>query len=475
MDLFLELSRNPASRSIIESLGLPLPQPAVLRRTRAPLAERIFDDATVVVHAGPQANLLSPVQHTLAAAGARVVYAGPSDGAEGFRAPAEAFSEPFASRNAPLERERIHALVLDASGFSTPEHLTDLYQALVPWLKAIDRSGRIVVLARPNRPGLTPALGATRQAIEGFTRSLAKELGRRGTTVNLLRVAEGAEERAVGPLRFLLSPRSAFITAQPLEVTARVRANKSAPPRSSLFGRRALVTGAAQGIGAATARALAREGAHVIIVDRPEADAEASRLATELKGSVLLVDIAAPGAPARFAEHARGMGGVDIVVHNAGITRDKTLGRMTQDQWDSVLDVNLRAAVRVTEQLLAESLVRDDGRIVLLASVTGLAGNVGQTNYAASKAGLIGYARALAEPLGPRGITVNAIAPGLIETRMTGHMPVAIREAARRLSALNQGGLPEDVAEAITFLSLPSSDGISGSVLRVCGGALVGI
>src|SRR5690606_6837721 len=156
MDLFLELSRNPTSRSIIQSLGLPLPQPAILRRTRAPLGERLFDDATVVVHAGPNAQLLAPVQKTLAAAGARVAYSGPSEGAEGFRAPAEAFSQPLSLRDEPHEGERIAALVLDTSGLATPNDLDELYRASVPWLRALDRSGRVVVLARPNSPHIAP-------------------------------------------------------------------------------------------------------------------------------------------------------------------------------------------------------------------------------------------------------------------------------------------------------------------------------
>jgi 3-oxoacyl-[acyl-carrier protein] reductase len=124
--------------------------------------------------------------------------------------------------------------------------------------------------------------------------------------------------------------------------------------------------------------------------------------------------------------------------------------------------------------MLKDGLLCDEGRLVFLASVSGIAGNPGQTNYAASKAGLIGYVRALAPRVAPNGVTVNAIAPGLIETAMTARMPLGIREAARRLSALGQGGQPEDVAEAIAFLSLPDAHGVSGAVLRVCGGALVG-
>ncbi len=245
----------------------------------------------------------------------------------------------------------------------------------------------------------------------------------------------------------------------------------------SLFGvsgKVALVTGASRGIGAQTAITLAREGAHVVILDRPGAETEASQLARRLGASSLLVDITEEGAGDRIVELAEQKGGLDIVVHNAGVTRDKTLRRMSREAWDMVIDVNLRAALETTERVLEAGVLRDEGRLIVLSSVGGIAGNPGQTNYGASKAALIGYTRALAQQLADRGITVNAIAPGLIETKMTAKMPVGVREAARRLSSLNQGGLPTDVAEAITFLALPVAHGCSGQVLRVCGGALIG-
>jgi len=161
------------------------------------------------------------------------------------------------------------------------------------------------------------------------------------------------------------------------------------------------------------------------------------------------------------------------VIHNAGVTRDKTLARMKPEKGDQTIDINLSAVVRITEALL-EGPMRAGGRIILLSSVAGIAGNMGQTNYAASKAGIVGYTRGLATELAPRGITVNAIAPGFIETRLTAAIPVMIREVARRLSALGQGGLPQDVGEAITFLSTPGAAAMTGRVLRVCGGAFVG-
>ncbi|MGH7270480.1 MAG: SDR family oxidoreductase, partial [Polyangiaceae bacterium] len=303
-------------------------------------------------------------------------------------------------------------------------------------------------------------------------RSVAKEIGRVGATANLVLVARGTESR-VGPvLRFVLSARSAFVTGQPITVTARARAIAEPALVRSLEKKIALVTGAARGIGEATARSLAQEGAHVVCLDRPADDGPTSQLARALGGTALGVDMGEDDAPAKIEAGLRALGGVDIIVHNAGVTRDKTLGRMKPEQWDQVLGINLAAVIRTTAAL--EPLLRENGRVICLSSIAGLAGNVGQSAYAASKAGIVGFVRTEAERLADRGITVNAIAPGFIETRMTAAIPVAIREVARRLSALSQGGLPEDVAQAITFLASPGAQGITGRTLRVCGGAFVG-
>ena len=165
-------------------------------------------------------------------------------------------------------------------------------------------------------------------------------------------------------------------------------------------------------------------------------------------------------------------GSLDFVVHNAGVTRDRTLARMSEAEWDGTLGVNLTAVLRLHDAL--DGLLRPGGRIVALSSIAGLAGNVGQTNYAASKAGVVGFVRALAPQCAPRGITVNAVAPGFIETRLTAAIPFAIREAARRMSSLGQGGHPEDVAQTIAFLASPSAQGLTGNVVRVCGQSIVG-
>ena len=222
----------------------------------------------------------------------------------------------------------------------------------------------------------------------------------------------------------------------------------------------ALVTGASRGIGAAIAHALSR-GAHVICADVPAQGQDLVAVANAIGGTALQVDVTSDRAPALIAERSP-----DVVVHNAGITRDRTLARMSEDEWDSVLAVNLESIERINEALTE---VR---RIVCVSSVSGIAGNRGQANYATSKAGVIGVVQDLAPKL--TGGTINAVAPGFIETRMTAAMPLATREAGRRMNSLAQGGLPVDVAETVAWLAAPGSAGVNGNVVRVCGQSLIG-
>jgi 3-oxoacyl-[acyl-carrier protein] reductase len=170
-----------------------------------------------------------------------------------------------------------------------------------------------------------------------------------------------------------------------------------------------------------------------------------------------------------IARHFRD--GLDVIVHNAGVTKDRTLAKMPEDRWQSLMEVNLIAPERITERLLP--LLHDDGRIVCVSSMSGIAGNAGQTNYATSKAGVIGLVETLAPAL-ERGITINAVAPGFIETQMTASMPIPVREAGRRMNSMRQGGLPVDVAETIAWLASPASSGVNGNVVRVCGQSLLG-
>ena len=474
-DFLVELGQNPQARRLIENLGLPIPMPEALRRTREPYEERPLADRTAVV-GGSGGELGAFLADTLCRAGASPHVVGEVSDAAVWRDPGEAFGRPatlHAPGDAP-EGVRADALVFDATSIARPEELRALYDFFHGWLGALRRSGRVVVVGRAPDSRKKQAAAAASAALEGFTRSVAKEMGRKGATANLVYVDGGAEDRVAPLLRFLLGDRAAFVTAQPFRVTARAKAAAAHPLTRPLEGRVALVTGAARGIGAATAELMAQEGAHVVVLDRPEDDGPASKVAREIGGSVLLVDVTAEDAPHRITQELGDrFGGVDIVVHNAGVTRDKTLRRMRPEQWEQAIDINLGAVARITDALL-EGPLRDGGRLIMLSSIAGLAGNMGQTNYAASKSGIVGLVENLAPKTAKHGITVNAVAPGFIETRLTAAIPVMIREAARRLSALGQGGLPEDVGQVITFLSTPGADGITGQVVRVCGGALVG-
>ena len=471
-DLLLE---NENARKLVKTLGLPIPVPEKLARSKGPYEERPLDDKMVLVCGvgGLQATLAQ----ILTKAGAYPLVVGTSDAVlEPFVGPGEAWARAprrVEPGQAP-EGERVDAIVFDGTGLETPDDLHQLYVFMSPWIRRLNRSGRVVVIGRPAGDAKKPVRAATRAGLEGFTRSLAKEIGANGSTANSVFVQEGADERLDPVLRFLLSPRSAYISCQPFHVTKLAKGDE-APETHVLGGKVALVTGAARGIGEATAELLASEGAHVVCLDRPADDAPCSKVAQRIGGSTLLIDITDIDAPERIAAELRDrFGGVDIVVHNAGVTRDKTLARMSPEQWDMAVDINLGAVIRITDRLLSDDALRSGGRVICLSSVSGIAGNRGQTNYSAGKAGIVGFVEALAPKVAKKGITVNAIAPGFIETRLTDAMPVAIREVARRMAAVGQGGKPEDVGQAITFLATPGAVGLSGETLRVCGGALVG-
>ncbi|MFD7183646.1 3-oxoacyl-ACP reductase [Streptomyces sp. NPDC059904] len=364
--------------------------------------------------------------------------------------------------------ERPAAIVLDATAVTGIATLAEVHAALHPVARSVAPSGRIVVLGAPlSRDDHHQA--AAQQALEGFVRSLGKEIGR-GRTVTLVRV-EGPVAAAESTLRFLLSPKSAYVSGQVIEVAA---GDTTAPVdwARPLAGRTALVTGAARGIGEAVAEVLARDGARLILLDVPSAQADLEVLADRLDATALPVDITSPGAAERITDAVPAL---DTLVHNAGITRDRTLARMPADRWATVLDVNLASVLTTTDALLESGTLSRGGRIVATASIAGLAGNAGQTNYAASKAGIAGLTRSLApKALAEHGVTVNAVAPGFIETKMTAAVPLFIREAGRRMNSLGQGGLPADVAETTAWLSHPASGAVNGQVVRVCGQSLLG-
>ena len=216
-------------------------------------------------------------------------------------------------------------------------------------------------------------------------------------------------------------------------------------------------------------------------VDIPPAGDALARVANGIGGSALQLDITAGDAGARIAEHVARVHGesarIWAIVHNAGITRDKLLANLDEQRWASVLDVNLAAEMRINQELLDPTLpgaLAENARIVGIASTSGVAGNKGQTNYAASKAGVMGYVWAMKELLADRPVTINAVAPGFIETDMTAAIPFVQREIFRRTNSLGQGGQPVDVAETIAWLCDPANGGVDGQVVRVCGQNVVG-
>jgi 3-oxoacyl-[acyl-carrier protein] reductase len=371
------------------------------------------------------------------------------------------------------EDTRYGALIFDASGVEDSTQLRAVYDFLHPVIRQVGANGRVLVLGTPPEAAATPRAATAQRALEGFVRSVGKEIGG-GATAQLVYVAPRAEANAESSLRFLLSSRSAYVDGQ----VVRVGDGNAATPDDwsrPLLGQAALVTGAARGIGASIAEVLARDGAQVVCLDVGAMGEELSRTANRIGGSALQLDITSADAPATLATHLRERhGGAGIVVHNAGITRDKTLGRMTGDAWDAVLGVNLTAQERLNDALLADGGLASDGRIVSVSSMNGIAGQRGQTNYATSKAGIIGMVQALAPVLAERGGTINAVAPGFIETQMTASMPIGTREAGRRMNSLAQGGRPIDVAETVAWLGSPASGGVNGNVVRVCGQSLLG-
>ena len=451
-DFLLRLAEQPATRSLIKSVGLPTPQK--LARAKGPYAEELLGGRRILMGAGQNAFAAAAVEAALKDAAADV------------------------DRSAPEtlgDEHKFNGLVFDATGMTGPADIKQLYNFFHPVIRKIKANARIVVLAQnPETAGDVHSQTAAR-AVEGFVRSLGKEIGKKGATANLINVQKGAEKHVAGPLRFLLSDHSTYVDAQAVTVNKPKKAPSKVAHSQTLAGKVALVTGGARGIGAATAARLAAEGAKVVVLDIP-ADAETLQAtADKIGGEALALDITGGDTPQAIVDYFTSKhGGVDIVIHNAGVTRDKTIANMKEKFWDMVQAINLEAILRVDDALLESGTLNDHGRVVCLSSIGGIAGNLGQTNYGATKAGLIGYVQARSAELAAKGINFNAAAPGFIETRMTAEMPMMIREAGRRMNSMSQGGQPEDVAELICFLSTPGAAGVSGNVIRVCGQSLIG-
>jgi 3-oxoacyl-[acyl-carrier protein] reductase len=460
-DRYQAFANSAFGKLIIKNLGLPAP----LELDRFDASKPLINGA-VLFGAAPNSTLSAAISDALSSIHADT-YAG--DNAELQQAAAKAGLNLRAFNSGDKE-SRFKAFIFDASGIANSEQLVELYNFFHPVARQLLNSGRVVVVGRaPEAAGDAKAATAQR-ALEGFVKSVGKEF-KKGVAAQLVYVGKGAEKNLESTLRFLLSAKSAYVSGQVVVVSkAPVTQVDWAKP---LTGKTVLVTGASRGIGEAIARTLARDGAHVICLDIPPQEADLQRVAGEIGGSVLPLDITAADAGEKIKAFAADKGGLDTIVHNAGVTRDKTLANMKDQLWNMVLNINLSSAERVNDYLLANDGINPNGRIVCVSSISGIAGNLGQTNYAASKAGVIGLVKFTAPTL-KNGVTINAVAPGFIETQMTAAIPLAIREAGRRMNSMQQGGQPVDVAEAIAWFANPASTGVNGNVIRVCGQSLIG-
>jgi 3-oxoacyl-[acyl-carrier protein] reductase len=444
-DRYQDLAHNPIGKFLVKNLGLPNP-PYLERYEGGPLVT-----GTVLTGTAKAGAVSKAVTAALKA-------------------------DKIDATGVPAQGKRYKGLVFDATGIADAAGLVALQEFFTPVLRQLQSCGRVVVVGTiPEQAGDESARLAQR-ALEGFTRSLAKEVGA-GSTANLVYVAPGAEKALASTLGFLLSPKSAYVSGQVVRVgsTGISSVTEPADLEKPLAGKVALVTGASRGLGEADMRTLARDGATVIGLDVPPLESDLKALAEELGGGYIVGDITAPDAPATIAAYVKEHhGAVDVVVHNAGITRDKRLRNMKAENWQLVVDISVGAPQRITDELLRQGLVNEGGTIIGIASIAGIAGNNGQTNYASAKAGVIGWIQSLAERVAADGITANVVAPGFMETEMVKTIPLGIREAGRRMNSMSQGGQPVDVAEAIAWFANPGSGAVSGNVLGVNGQMLLG-
>lgn len=458
-DPLIGLAAGRLTGPLVRALGLP--RPRALRREAGPYRSDELRGRQLVLTAMPGGHAGEAARSLLQALGARLLM------------------ETDLAADASA---RVDIAVLDATACRELASLAQLRSFFAPLLRRLAPCAKLLLLAPCplEAARLSPEAAAAAQGIEGFVRSLAKELGRsHAATVNALQVPVVAASALLGPVRFFCSARSAYVSGRILRLDAG-QALFASPEIPSVPGRLrerlAVVTGAARGLGAATAARLAEEGARVLCIDVPSAEPHLRELARRIQGDALALDITSAAAPAALCDWLRQHPGlaVDVLVHNAGITRDRSLFKMSEAEWNQVMAVNLQAILAIDAALDQSDLMAPGAREICMSSISGIAGNAGQTNYATSKSALIGYVAARSAVLASRGATVNAVAPGFIETDMTRQIPWLIREAGRRLNALSQGGQPRDVAEAVAFLALPESGAVRGQTLRVCGQALMG-
>lgn len=466
-DGYIDFANSNVGAKLVNALGLPKPMPLERYQAGQPVVK-----GTVLVGGGGEPQMLEALAGVFQRIGVQTLAHERLPQWVAVANKAGLTTGRWGSNGQP--GEKVKALVFDATGLTDSIQSDALYWFFHDAARSLLPCGRVVVLGRPPEACTSPRQATIQRGLEGLTRSLGKEL-KKGSNAQLVYVAEGAESQVESTLRFLLSPRSAYVSAQVIRIGAPVGDNVTpANWDQPLAGKKVLVTGASRGIGAAIAECMARDGAHVIALDVPQAQEGLNEVAKKIGGTALALDIGSPEAPQKLVDAAKADGGWDVVVHNAGITRDKTIANMKEHLWQLVMNVNLSTQERINEALVESGALKTGGRIVCVSSISGVAGNMGQTNYAVSKAGVVGMVQASAPIFAEKGITINAVAPGFIETAMTAAIPFAIREAGRRMNSMSQGGQPIDVAEAIGWFASPASAGITGNVIRVCGQSLIG-
>jgi 3-oxoacyl-[acyl-carrier protein] reductase len=390
--------------------------------------------------------------------------------------------------NDALTEQSLDAMIIDASHYVSSKSYQTLYQLVHRHLKFLTSNARIVILGKKIDAANSHQQNTFSRSLIGFTKSLAKEVGRKGTTANMVFTQHDASfadnsDKLTGPLSFFLSAKSTFVSGQVLTLGDNKETQQAVEPSMEAIAEKksaqkppkiAVVTGAAQGIGAAIASQLFTEGYYVIGVDIEPMKALLTATMAKLNGDALVLDVSDENAGKQLAQHVSAYNGIDLLVHNAGITRDKTIAKMPEHWWQQTISINLLAVMQINQQLLDNNSINKAGRIVCLSSMNGIAGQGGQTNYACSKAGIIGYVESMRADLLKQHITINCVAPGFIETEMTQKMPFFTREIGRRINALGQAGLPDDVAQVIAFFGEQSSYAVSGQTIRVCGLNMIG-
>ena len=457
-DRYSDFVQSPMGKKVAQNLGLPMP--VTLERYKdgqAPITGSVlFGASQNAIASGAIAEFLSNVKAD--------VYLDSEKTAQ------TAITANHITAKNFVADALYKVAIFDATGIGNVAKLKQVYNFFHPIARSIEKSGRVIVVGLPPEKCDSVEQSAVQRGLEGFVKSVGKEF-KRGITAQLVYVDKDGLANLESTLRFFASPRSAYVSGQVVRdgKGELVDVNWQKP----LAGKTMLVTGASRGIGEAIAKVLARDGAFVICLDVAQQQADLQKVAGEIGGATLTLDITADNAGEKIAEIAKKRGGLDAIIHNAGVTRDKTLAKMDEKMWDLVMNINLNAEEQINKYLLANNALNANARIVGVASISGIAGNLGQTNYALSKAGVIGAVQAMAKQL-QNGITINAVAPGFIETQMTAVIPFAIREAGRRMNSMSQGGLPVDVAETIAWLASPASGGVNGQVVRVCGQSLLG-